>query len=147
MTETDDDPIGSWNERVFALRKRGRASGAALTVIPAGEIDVRQVRPAAPERLSQPEKDFWERLTLNRRPGRFSGAEEVPESCVTRVRVQQLEAALRKAKPGTGVRYTKLARMHRQSVALAAALAVRLRLRPSTKLDRRTPQDRELPVA
>ena len=148
MAETDDDPIRSWNERISTLRKRGRTSGAALSVIPAGEIDVRQGRPAAPERLSQPEKDLWERLTFSRRPGWFSGGEEVLESYVTTVlQVQQLEAVLRKAKPGTGVRYTKLARMHRQSVALAAALAVRLRLTPSTKLDRRTPQDGELPVA
>ena len=57
------------------------------------------------------------------------------------------KAALRKAKPGTGERYQKLARTHRQSVALAASLATRLRLTPSSKLDKRTPTDGELPVA
>jgi hypothetical protein len=45
-----------------------------------------------------------------------------------------------------GERYQKLARMHRQSVALAATLATRLRLTPSSKLDNRTPLDGELPV-
>jgi hypothetical protein len=32
-------------------------------------------------------------------------------------------------------------------VALAATLAVKLRLAPSTKLDKRTPTDGDLPVA
>jgi len=41
----------------------------------------------------------------------------------------------------------KLARTHRQSVALAATLATRLRLTPSSKLDKRQPTDGELPVA
>jgi hypothetical protein len=65
---------------------------------------------------------------------------------VTVSQVQRLEAALRKAKPGTSERYQKLVRVHRQSVALAASLATKLRLVPSSKLDRRTPQDGELPV-
>jgi hypothetical protein len=66
---------------------------------------------------------------------------------VSRVfRTQQIEAALRKAKPGTSDRYQRLARLHRQSVALAASLATRLRLTPSSKLDKRTPTDGELPV-
>jgi hypothetical protein len=51
------------------------------------------------------------------------------------------------AKPGTSDRYKTLARMHRQAVALAASLATRLRLTPSSKLDKRTPTDGELPVA
>jgi hypothetical protein len=40
-----------------------------------------------------------------------------------------------------------LARLHRQSVALAATLATRLRLTPSSKLDKSQPTDGELPVA
>ena len=40
-----------------------------------------------------------------------------------------------------------VARLHRQSVALAATLPTRLRLTPSSKLDKRTPADGELPVA
>src|SRR5215469_8452578 len=137
MTATDDDPIASWQDRVGSLRKRGRVSGAALTVVPAGEIDVRLGRPPAPERLSDEERELWERLAFSRRPGWFSGAEAILESYVcTIVHVQKIEAALRKAKPGTGERYQKLARAHRQSVALAASLATRLRLTPSSKLDK-----------
>ena len=65
----------------------------------------------APERLSDEERALWEKLTFSRRPGWFSGAESLLESYVTTVsQVQQLEAALRKAKPGTGERYQKLAR-------------------------------------
>ena len=148
MTATDDDPIASWQERVSTLRKRGRVSGAALAVVPADEIDVRLGRPPAPERLSDEERELWERLTFSRRPGWFSGAESLLESYVVMVsQVQRLEAVLRKAKPGTSDRYQRLARLHRQSVALAASLATRLRLTPSSKLDKRTPTDGELPVA
>jgi hypothetical protein len=140
MAATDDDPIASWRDRVSTLRKRGRVSGAALTVVPAAELDVRAGRPPAPERLSAEERELWERLTFSRRPGWFSGAEAILESYVcTIVHVQKIEAALRKAKPGTSDRYQRLARMHRQSVALAATLATRLRLTPSSKLDKSQP--------
>ena len=148
MAATDDDPIASWQEHVGTIRKRGRVGAAALTVVPAGEIDVRLGRPPAPERLSDEERARWEKLTLSRRPGWFSGAESLLESYVVTVsQVQQLEAALRKAKPGASERYQKLARLHRQSVALAATLATRLRLTPSSKLDKSQPTDGELPVA
>jgi hypothetical protein len=77
----------------------------------------------------------------------FSGAESLLESFVTTtLHCQRLEAALRKAKPGTSERYQKLARLHRQSTALAATLATRLRLTPSSKLDKSQPTDGELPV-
>src|SRR5215471_18193948 len=140
MTATDDDPIASWQERVGTLRKRGRVGAAALTVVPAAEIDVRVGRPPAPERLSAEERARWEKLTFSRRPGWFSGAESILESYVVTVsQVQGLEAALRKAKPGTSERYQKLARPHRQSTALAATLATRLRLTPHSKLHKSQP--------
>src|SRR6516164_3331561 len=120
MTATSDDPIASWQERVGTLRKRGRVSAAALTVVPADEIDVRLGRPPAPERLSDEERALWEKLTFSRRPGWFSGAEAILESYVTTVsQVQRLEAALRKAKPGVSERYLKLAHTHRQAATLA----------------------------
>src|SRR5262249_8161502 len=50
----------------------------------------------------------------------------------TVVHVQKIEAALRKVKPGISERYQKLARLHRQLTALAATLATRLRLTPSS---------------
>jgi hypothetical protein len=59
---------------------------------------------------------------------------------MTAIHCQRIEAAMRKAKPGTGERYQKLARLHWQSAALAATLATRLRLTPSSKLDKRTPR-------
>jgi len=147
MTATDEDPIASWQERVGTLRKRGRVSGASLAVVPATELDVRVGRPPAPERLSAEERELWEKLTFSRRPGWFAGAESLLESfVVTTLHCQRLEAALRKTKPGVSDRYQKLARTHRQAVALAATLATRLRLTPSSKLDKRTPTDGELPV-
>src|SRR5215831_6666892 len=107
MTATDDDPIASWQERVGSLRKRGRVSAAAaLTIVPADEVDVRRGRLSAPARLSGQQQELWERLIFSRRPGWFSGAEELLESYVTTIsQVQQVEAALRKAKPGVGERY------------------------------------------
>jgi hypothetical protein len=41
----------------------------------------------------------------------------------------------------------KLARLHRHKVALATTLALRLRLTPSSKIDKTQPQDDDLPVA
>jgi hypothetical protein len=79
MAENGDDPIASWNERVTNLRKRGRISAAALAVIPSGEIDVRRGRPPALQRLSDKGRALWEKLTNSRRPGWFSGAENVLE--------------------------------------------------------------------
>src|SRR5499427_10637851 len=147
MAETDDDPIASWQDRIGSLRKRGRVGAAALTVVPADEIDVRLGRSLAPERLSDEERTLWEKLTFSRRPGWFAGAEAILESYVTTVsQVQRLEAALRKAKPGTSDRHQRLARMHRQSVGLCATLASRLRFTPAAKLDKRTPTDGDAPV-
>ena len=60
--------------------------------------------------------------------------------------VQQIEVALRKAKPGTSERYQKLARTHRQLATLAAMLATRLRLTPHSKLHKSQPTDGDLPV-
>jgi hypothetical protein len=147
MAETGDDPIASWRDRVGSLRKRGRVGAAALSVVPAVDLDVRVGRPPAPEALSETERALWEKLALSRRPGWFSGAEAILESYVMTIsQVQGLEASLRKAKPGTGTRYQKLARMHRQAVALAAMLATRLRLTPHSKLDKNQPTDGNMPV-
>jgi hypothetical protein len=84
MAETDDDPIATWNERVTSPRKRGRVSDAALALMPASEVDVRLGRPEAPERLSAEERKLWDKLTHSRRPGWFSGGENILETyCVT----------------------------------------------------------------
>jgi hypothetical protein len=148
MAESNDDVMASWRDRVGTLRKPGRVSAAALTVVPPEEIDVRRGRPAAPERLSEAERDLWKRLTFSRRPGWFAGAEAILESYVVAVtQAQLIEAALRKAKPIAGARHARLARMHRQAVAVTASLATKLKLVPSSRLDRRTPQDGNLPVA
>jgi hypothetical protein len=133
---------------VSTLRKRGRISAAALDFAPAEDVDVRRGRPLAPERLSEAERALWEKLTFSRRPGWFAGAETLLESFVTTtIQCQDIEADLRKTKPVASARYQKLARLHRQSVALAATLGTRLRLTPSSKLDKSQPQDGDLPVA
>jgi hypothetical protein len=147
MAATNDDPVASWNERIGSLRKRGRVSAAALTVVPADEVDVRRGRPSAPARLSEQERELWERLVSSRRPNWFSGSEELLETYITLTfQVQQIEAALRKAKPGTSERYQKLARTHRQLATFAAMLATRLRLTPHSRVHKTSPVDGELPV-
>jgi hypothetical protein len=57
-----------------------------------------------------------------------------------------IEAKLRKTKR-TGEQCERLVRMHRQTAMLCASLATKLKLVPSSRLDRRTPTDSELPVA
>jgi hypothetical protein len=59
------------------LRKRGRISAAALTVIPPDKLDVRRGRPMPPARLSAEERERWEKIVLARRPGWFTGAEAI----------------------------------------------------------------------
>ena len=52
--------------------------------------------------------------------------------------VQLIEAALRKADSDVDERFQKLMRMHRQAVVVTASLATKLKLVPSSRLDRRT---------
>jgi hypothetical protein len=147
MAATDDDPLASWRDRVDTLRKRGRISAAALAVTPADEIDVRRGRPPAPERLSDEERALWDKLTFSRRPGWFAGAETLLESfVVTTIQGEHIEAELRKT-PLADAGYSKLARLHRQSVALAATLGTRLRLTPHSFVHKTQPTDGDLPVA
>ena len=129
------------------LRKRGRVSSAALAIAPADEIDVRRGRPPAPERLSDEERALWDKLVFSRRPQWFAGAEGLLESYVTTtIQGQQIEAALR-ATPITDAGYSKLARLHRATVALAATLGTRLRLTPHSQIHKTQPTDGDLPVA
>lgn len=139
MSENDNELISSWRDRI------AKRSAPALV-----EIDVRQSggRPPAPQRLSDEERSLWEQLIFSRRPGWFSGAEAVLESYVcTTVHLQKIERELRKTKPSTGSRYQKLARLHRQTVAVAANLATRLRLTPSARIAKTQPQVGDLPMA
>jgi len=148
LAETADDPVASWQDRIASLRKRGRVSAGALAVVPLEEdVDVRRGRPPAPERLSDEERALWDNLTFSRRPGWFAGAETLLESfVVTSIQCQHIETALR-ATPITDAGYSKLARLHRATVALAATLGTRLRLTPHSHIHKTQPTDGDLPVA
>jgi hypothetical protein len=61
------------------------------------------------------------------------------------IQCEAIETELRKT-PITDAGYSKLARLHRGNVALAATLATRLRLTPHSKIDKNQPTDGELPV-
>jgi hypothetical protein len=68
------------------------------------------------------------------------------ESYATKVsQVQRIEAMLRKTKR-TDEQYERLVRMHRQTAMLCASLATKLKLVPSSRLDRRTLEEKEVPV-
>jgi hypothetical protein len=77
----------------------------------------------------------------------FAGAETLLESfVVTSIQCEQIKAALRTT-PITDAGYSKLARLHRQLVALAATLGTRLRLTPHSHIHKTQPTDGDLPVA
>jgi hypothetical protein len=64
---------GDWS----ALRKRGRVSMAAQAVVSPVPIDARVGRPPGPEHLSGHAKELCQKLTFSRRPGWFSGSEDL----------------------------------------------------------------------
>jgi hypothetical protein len=122
-----------------------RAAQAVVSPVP---IDARVGRPPAPEHLSGHAKELWQKLTFSRRPGWFSGSEDLLAAYVATVmQVRPLDRALSKMKPSTSERYVALMRQWRQVLDTAGTLGTRLRLTPSSKLDKRTPQDGNLPVA
>jgi hypothetical protein len=45
---TDDDPLTIWQQQLGSLRKRGRISSAALSIIPSSDTDARFSRPSPP---------------------------------------------------------------------------------------------------
>jgi hypothetical protein len=136
MSENDDKSQAAGDNVVVSWRDRIANRGGTARPFPV-DIDVRQSggRPPPPERLSVDEAALWEQLVASRRPGWFAGAEAVLETYVlTVVQTRQIEAALRRLKPGTDGRYQKLARLHRQCVAQSSLLAVRLRLTPGARI-------------
>jgi hypothetical protein len=129
------------------MLKRGRVSQAQQEIasVPIA-IDVRAERPAPPAHFTEQERELWNQLTAARRPGWYGGALELLESyCTLAIRCRQLEAALRKL-DAAAPRADRLARQHRQTLALAASLAGRLRLTPNSRLDRRQRQEGDDPM-
>ena len=60
---------------------------------------------------------------------------------------QWIEQALRRTRPGANHRYVTLARLHRQNAMLCASLAVKLKLTPSSKIDKNVSRDGDRPLA
>jgi hypothetical protein len=149
MSENNDEARVSADDVVVSWRDRIAKRGAALadhTV----DIDVRQSggRPPPPDRLSADEAALWQQLVSSRRPGWFSGSETTLETFVTTtLQVRQIEVTMRRLKPGTEGRFAKLARLHRQTVAQASLLAVRLRLTPGARIDKSQPQVGDVPLS
>jgi|SRR5215471_3294070 len=124
--------------------QRGRRSTAALSVIP---VDVRRTPSPPPERLTEAEKELWVGLIGSRRANWFAGAEVILECYVRTVSyLHQVEAWLAEVRPDDE-RYSGLMRIRLGLVGQLSSLAVKLRLTPSARLDRRTPPTGLFPVA
>jgi hypothetical protein len=122
----------------------GRRSAAALSVIP---VDVRRTPSPPDARLSEAEKELWADLISSRRPNWFAGAEVILECYVTTFsHYRQAEAWLAEVRPDDE-RYVELMRLRLGLVGQLCSLAVKLRLVPSARLDRRTPPTGLFPVA
>src|SRR5215471_19562689 len=124
--------------------QRRRRSAAALSVIP---VDVRRTPSPPPERLTEAEKALWQELISSRRPNWFAGAEGILECYVTTFsHYRQAEAWLGQMQPDDE-RYVELMRLRLGLVGQLCSLATKLRLVPSSRLDRRTPPAGLFPVA
>jgi hypothetical protein len=125
-------------------RQRGRRSAAALGVVP---VDVRRTPSPPPERLTEAERFLWQELIASRRANWFAGAEAILECyCTTVSHLQRVEAWLAEVRPDDE-RYVELMRIRLGLVGQLSSLAVKLRLTPSSRLDRRTPHIGVAPVA
>jgi hypothetical protein len=86
-------------------------------------------------------------LIASRRANWFAGAEAILECyCTTVSHLQQVETWLGQMQPDHE-RYVELVRLRLGLVGQLASLAVKLRLVPSSRLDRRTPPTGLSPVA
>jgi hypothetical protein len=128
----------------FEHRQRGRRSAAALGVVP---VDVRRTPAPPPARLSEAERALWVEVISSRRANWFSGSEGILECYVTTFsHYRQVEAWLDQMQRDDQ-RYLELARLRLGLVGQLCSLAVKLRLTPSSRLDRRTPHIGVAPVA
>jgi hypothetical protein len=82
MAETDDDVIASWQECVGTLRKRGRISAAALTVVPSGRDRCLPWPPADTGATLRRGKGAMGEADVQPPAGLVRGAEEILESYV-----------------------------------------------------------------
>jgi len=125
-------------------RQRGRKSGAALSVVI--PVDARRAPSPPPVRLTEAEKELWTALIRSRRAGWYLGAEAILESyCRTVTQLHQVEKWLGRMGPDHK-RFAEILRLRVALVGQLCSLAVKLKLTPSTRLDRRTPHTGLYPV-
>jgi hypothetical protein len=110
-------------------------------------VDIRRTPSPPPERLTAGEKVLWEELIASRRANWFAGAEAILECyCTTVSQLHRVETWLGQMQPDHE-RYGELLRIRLALVGQLSSLAVKLRLTPSSRLDRRTPHIGMAPVA
>jgi hypothetical protein len=127
------------------VRNPGRPSQASQTASLIA-IDCRN-RPPPPERLDAEERELWERIVFSRRPRWFVGCETILETfTVEAITCRRIEMAMRKLRPG-GKRYSELAKLRHNSARLCASLSVKLKLLPSTVVQRNVSADGDRPLS
>jgi hypothetical protein len=124
------------------MRNPGKPSHASTLIA----IDCRN-RPPPPERLDADERALWDKTVLSRRPQWFVGCEPILEAFVVEaVACRRIEVAMRRLKPGGSKQYATLVQLHHASSRLCASLSVKLRLLPSTVVQRNVSADGDRPL-
>ena len=120
------------------MRQRGRKSAASLAVV---VPDVRQQRPPAPATLSADERMIWDDIVGKLRADWFQGCEALLEIYVHALSMQRfLAQQIRRCDPADEKRLATLIRCQRDSAAVVASFATKMRLTPRSSFDRTAPK-------
>lgn len=117
-------------------RQPGRTSAASLEVV----TELQNYRPAAPDHLSDEEKDLWRRV-MNSKPPGWWDAGSIPllkafvklNTSVDLIQ-ERIEAVDIDAEDGIGA-YNTLTRIRDRDIARASQLATRMRLTQQARFD------------
>jgi hypothetical protein len=114
------------------LRQPGRRSAASYVA-----VDVSQQRPDPPERLSAEEKVLWRDLTERLRPDWFVGTEHLLEIyCHSLAMERFIAQQIKLCDPADEKRLATLARCQRDTAAVIATYATKMRLTQRSTFDR-----------
>jgi hypothetical protein len=120
------------------MRQRGRKSVASLAVV---VPDVRQQRPPAPATLSAEERVIWHDIVGKLRADWFQGCEVMLEIFVRSIVLERFVTQQIKATdPSDSQRLASLMRCQRDTAAVIASYATKMRLTPRASFDRTAPK-------
>jgi hypothetical protein len=115
------------------MRQPGRRSSASFVVVP----DIRQRRPAPPERLSDEQKAIWIDITERLRPDWFQGTEHLLEIYCRALSLERfISQQIKATDPSDSQRLALLTRTLRDTAAVIATYATKMRLSQRSTYDR-----------